>query len=55
MKYIIKEEENKKKTFEVSEKFRLLLPILLLVSLITGSLTAVIIHRFLKVKSITKG
>jgi len=31
------------------------LPILLLVSLITGSLTAVIIHRFLKVKAITKG
>lgn len=31
------------------------LPILLLVSLITGSLTAVIIHRFLKIKAITKG
>jgi len=39
MKYIIKEEENKKKTFEVSEKFRLLLPILLLV--FSAVLTAV--------------
>ena len=39
MKYIIKEEENKKKPFEVSEKFRLLLPILLLV--FSAVLTAV--------------